>query len=1028
MHPELVRIENLVRRLEAEMGDAETDEVDKSLFPLASEYAELCRRANDRLETCVGIINAGEDKEYQALMAATRSPDLLDLCAILGELEADKYREYCRENHLPVADAINESAKQIIDPIYSRAGNFQKTLMSEYSAANSKRDFHEALRVIRQVAALNPEDVNSVQQAANLEDRLVAETIRKLEPSLRENNTSEILKFLEELENIAPGRTPKSDDTRESPWRDALELREDFEREQAIESSESLLADALAARKANKLNDVLTLVGMVTELTKRHDFTLKPNQREIHADLEEWSSSELRKWKEEENHKERLEKLELSVRSIRDKDFQRVKPGLAELQEDALSIRRLWKDISEARKPVPESIQEDARKVLVDLEEKISVKQRAQRRNLISLVAGGSLILLVLVSFAFFFWKAGQKADQLERALAENRASDLERNIKQLEAEKPVWKNFGALPSAVEKAQSWLNLEEANANQVNTIIQNLTNDFNAVPNPAEWTEISLSSIRSKLEQAREQAKEVNPDFQSDMAGRLSELERKYDQIAEAKRNTIAPDFHAQVLELDRLIRAALSSEQGSSEVLSASTEAGILISRMEAAAKTELEDLKPFAADLTTFDILKEKYTSLEADVILSRKLKTGLENAASLETYVDALTNLENSNLVAGTEKIAIGNIIRKIHSENAILREILMPGDLVRWSLLNEGKYNTRGFPSEVTGPEKPLFLGLRDDASLTSIHRYDVNEPGETRLVFSRNNPLEFRNSKIGEITQIEVTGAEVYDPAKSGTRSATFTPGKYRARISNTGTLGFAPRDGGISRESTFFKTLRLDGYVDPSISKFRDSLLTAVEVIYASDESISPLFKAYVQIRINELMQHRRTEWLLDFTTHDQDHKELLSLTGNGSLKSDSWMVPDDISRYAQSLAGFYARKKGTKMAKQAEAAHLFFKSMQVSGIGHAGYVDGEKNTHVLTEPGDSDTLWALTPALEFRPVLQRNNTEWEAINDFVSYSPLFHFRRTPESALEEAAKSALLEPDDESFLREIPAIFRPGTL
>ena len=1027
MHPELVRIENLVRHLEEAMADTRREEVDKSLFPIAAEYAELCKKANDRLETCTGILSAGKDKEYQALMAATRAPDVLDLCATLGELEAEEYREFCRANHLPVADALNETAKQVIDPIYSRAATFQKALMTEFSAANSKRDFPEALRVIRQVAALNPDDVNSVRQAGSLEDRLVGEAVERLVSPLRENNSAEILQILDEIEELAPGRVPKEGNARDAPWREAVAVRKDLEREAAIEQSENLLTEAETARESDDLNEVLTLVGRMNELMERHEFALKPGLRATHSELEDWSSEELRKWREEEAHKERLELLQTTVKAIRDKDFQRIKPGYDELEEDALSIRRQWKEISEARKPVPESLQDEARRTLADLEEKIAVKRRAKRRNLIATVSVGSVILIALATLAFLFWKAGQKANQLERALAGERATDLKRNLDQLAADKPMWKSLAGLPSTVEKARSWLNLEQANADRVNTMIQGLENDFKASKDPADWTEISLAAVEKTLNQCKQQRSEVNSDFQSDMLDRISALERTYNQIAEEKRNIIAPQFRENILTLDKLLRSALSGTPGSQEVKDASAAMGELISSMEAVAGTELDNLKPLAADLTTFEILKEKYGSLEANIKQSRQLNEELESATNLEDYAKALSKVENSDMVAGTAKIAVGNVIRKIRSADVVMREILMPGQLVQWTQLSEEKYNSAGYPSEVVGSEKPLFLGLRDDASLGKIHRYDAKESGKSRTVYSRGEPFVFQNSKIGEMTQTTAEGKEVYDPVTMGKSSAVFNPANYRARVSSSSRLGFVPENGSLSRESTFFQSLRLGGYVNPAVSNYRSTFLGAIEDIYASDDSVSPLFKAYLQLKIGELMMQRKMEWLLDFSPFFEHYEELMTLTANGAITSNSWLTPDEVARFSDSLSAFYAKHRGTTMAKEAVARHQFFSRLRAAGLEHCGFIDQQGNTKLVKKPSAVPILWGLDESLSFRPVLQREGENWNPLSKAATYSPLFHFVKDPSTVIQNAAAAARLDPENENYLKALPPLLRSTT-
>ncbi len=115
----LVEIENLVRRLGAAM---ESGDNGKAVFSIAAEYAAHCRAANGRLEVFEDLAGKGRGMECQALMTATRSPDLLDLCSVLGELQTNEWRVFCEWNGLPVPDQIRESARRLIEPLYAKAG------------------------------------------------------------------------------------------------------------------------------------------------------------------------------------------------------------------------------------------------------------------------------------------------------------------------------------------------------------------------------------------------------------------------------------------------------------------------------------------------------------------------------------------------------------------------------------------------------------------------------------------------------------------------------------------------------------------------------------------------------------------------------------------------------------------------------------------------------------------------------------------------------------------------------------------
>ena len=233
-HLSLVPLEDLVNQL-LEAMQASSAESGADLVNAAREYAEACEAINERLQLCLNILSKGSGQQHQALMAATRAPDLLDACAILSELQIDGYQEFCRLRHLTVAPTLNERAKQAVDPLYEKAGSFQKKLRMEFSAANSKRDFREALDICRQLAKVDPADASSVKQAAALEERLIKEVLTKQAmPALERGDDEAVLAALDDIARIAPGRVPKPDERGESVWREAIEHRQTIFKEEAI--------------------------------------------------------------------------------------------------------------------------------------------------------------------------------------------------------------------------------------------------------------------------------------------------------------------------------------------------------------------------------------------------------------------------------------------------------------------------------------------------------------------------------------------------------------------------------------------------------------------------------------------------------------------------------------------------------------------------------------------------------------------------------------------------------------------------
>ena len=1019
-HPELIRLEDLINRLLERMQSQE-DDSGPEIVNAAREYAEACEAVNVRLQICLDILSKGRDKEHQALMAATRQPDLLDACAVLSELQTEEYGAFCRRNYLPAAPGLNERAKQEVDPLYARAGSFQKKLRMEFSAANSKRDFREALEICRQLAEVDPSDIASVKQVAALEERLVQEVLaKKIQPALDKGDDETAVEALAEIELIAPGRQPRPDERSEKSWCEAIAARKAIEREEAIRASANRLIQAEAARDAGNLELVLELLARVGSLAEKHSFSLSEERTALFRDLNVWKDEALRKSRIEENFLAAIDELKALLKKITDKEFQNTAPTFTEHQEDALGLQRLWKEIAEYKKPVDSELQERARKILGEVNDKIDRHTRSKRRSLILSISGATALLIAAAIIAVMFQKAGQMADRISSAQTDMRAEDLRDCLSSLSDSDPAWNSFGSLPRIRSNAVAWLDEQEALAARMTGVLASIRNDIDSRSDPSTWSPVSLLSLKTRIDDAAKEVALVNQNDRVPLDDSVASLGLSLDGLTELRRNEIVEAFHALVEPLDRLVREELRFDRPIADVAALLTKVNTTISEMEGMASSELEELRPSASDLAKFDVLKGRILTFDAELEKVREIMTKCSGVNSLQTYAGAIRELNETEFLEGEQKIALSNLIVAADSEDRVFREILMPGEILRWKNLTERNFAADGYPSDISDKEEIAFLTLRDDDSLSEMYLYKITEGGKTRTIFSRGETLQGEDLNTATSTIYELLGKEVYDPAGSSLTTVTFTQKKYRQEKNSVASRGSLPVGGKLSPESEFFASLKLGDYVSDDFSKFQRPFLSIAEAVLDAPDDVNPVFRAYLFLEIGRLMSPRREKWLLDFCDFDEDFATLQSIAGV-TLSSSHWCSQAQTERLSEKLGTFFSERKGRKYLDKAKAVYGFYARVYTGGLVYCGHRDHTDSLKLVGPTETSEVLWGFDDNFKVAKVFLKDDSgQWKPSGPVAKFSPLFYIRVNPEDSWKSVAKANFVDSTDQSLRGKLP--------
>ncbi|MDA9921741.1 hypothetical protein N9E25_00300 [Verrucomicrobiales bacterium] len=1012
-NPELIRLEDLVNRLLDGLDAPEADS-GAHLVNSAREYAEACDEANRRLQLCLDIMGKGKDKGHQALMAATRAPDLLDTCALLSELQTDEYLHFCRENHLPQHPSLNERAKQAIDPLYARAGSFQKKLRMEFSAANSKRDFRAALEIARQLAKVDPADAASAKQASTLEERLIRDILEKeIIPALDKGDDDTAVAALAKLEEIAPERQPRSDDRFGSEWKEAIELRKELEKDQAIRESANYLIQAEAARDADNLESVLEILGRITASREKHDFELSPDKEALFQELQSWKETAIKKAKEESNFQAALEELKRKLKQISDKKFQSTPPLFEETREDALELQRLWKEIAEYRKPVEDSLQERARKILGELNDKIDRHKRAKRRNLIAAISAATVLLVFASVFTTLFLRSSQAAERLREAKIDGRSEDLTSYLEDLDEDQPLWVNLGALPRERENAQAWLQEQEALSGRISGVFQSIREEFESRPETSDWSPVSLMAIRDRIDQSESELEGLNRDARIPLEATVTSLSLEWDQRLSIQREELVEKFATKVKELDEKVQEQLQFGKPIADLAKSTTKIGQLFSEMQGLASGEFEELRPSAADLARFEVLEERFRGFEKQLETVQEIMTKCRGSESLQAYSQAVRVLNDTDFLQGPEKIALGNLVVATDSEDRVFRDILMPGEIVAWQNLSERSFGADGYPDDISSDEEVVFLTMRDDESLGEIYLYDIRVGGQTRTIFCRGKTLK-GDQVDGAGRTISFIGDEVYDPSGGSLSSVIFKEKKYLTGVALNERL---------SPESRFFQSLNFGNMVDEDFQGFTRAGLDVVDAVLTAPDEVSPVFQAYLFEELGRLMGSRREKWLLDFSNFGEDLGELKAIT-KGTLEPEDWCAPAKRDELEQPLRKFFSARQDREYLKRAKAVYSFYARVFTGGLVFGGFVNHEDEKVLLGGAEAQSLLWGFDDAGSVVKAFQKSpDGNWEVTTPVTKFSPLFFLGSEPAQTWHEAAEANFVDPDDPVLLSRLPEHF-----
>ena len=973
----LLETERLVRKLSALLKEGGNPDVAPTL---AGDYAEVCHAANLRLQQCEAMIKAGD--RHQAIQLAETAPNLLQLITILEFRGADEWRASCQQNAFPVADRIDGRAVQALNACYAQGIATDHPLYAGYRRAVLTRNDEEALQVLQSITRLNPSDDNAASELARVDAKVLGARLEGLGNVLVGGDPPLVVAAIETMEAFG--------------FKTRIE-GETWVRAQAVRCG--VVADELEKLKAaSRWEDAIRKIDFVRRLQADHRLDLHAGLLKKIEAVETWAKGEQEKDRKDYEFRALLTQLYFRVNQSEEKDTSARLVLLPELRDDFEALNKVWRSLTDFTRPIPEHATSAFRKRASLLEAEIARRTAIRRRGVVAVSAAGLLVGGVIVWFVLGQMKAREFASELTTAVSQRQVRAAERLLDRVRSNEKRLLSVGRVNAAVAEAESLVTKERGLLAGYEAAQAKLPAQLGGEPEVAR-----LNAIADSLAQARTALNALAPDLKAENAPHLQAFEREWRRflsesgvavnglleqwIGQAEKQTALLDYRAPVAQatvqlssLSNLVQRYTELEAGFTNSLSLRSD---LLQRGATAR-----------AKFRAYDV---EFKKLSGGMAMLQEARTFKGFAAA----VSLMASSEFSGSPAASAAVAVQALGV---SDEAMLRSLLNVTNAGTWAFLKKDK--PVSLVPEIAMPaEQTFFQQLNNDPAVAGSHyRYRLWLDPEGRKTLEWITAGSFDASERWQ-------KIKAWAPSASAT-SATFNDREYgrfggQWKLASTERIHRLERLGKLE-EASAFGTVGL-GAVWSGGSTYARPLMEVLDAVKDSHDG-SPIFRAWLFLRLIELMEFQPEAWGLSFCPSAGVHAAQIRAIVGGRIASGDWFVPEKAKTWSEKLDLAFAAMKPVSYAKQAVGIRSLSQSAAKDGLRYVGFA-GLVGKPVLVGTPPPAEIWGYEAARR-QPALVSTSA--------MPLSPLFALLAPHAEYLSKAG----IQSGDPSFTDALPPLFR----
>jgi hypothetical protein len=954
---------------------------------LAEEFADVCHAASVRLHQCEAMIKAGD--RHQAIQAAETAPNLLDWVTVLEFQGADEWRRYCQEHGLPVAETIDGRCVECLNDCYAQGIATDHPLYAAYRQACLRRNDEDALQALRTITRLNPTDTNAASELTRLDAKVLAARLQHLTDLVDGAGPEAVLAQVEAIEAFDFKTSPLGD-----TWSRAQTIRCGF-----------LIEDIEELKNAFCWVDALAKLDLIHRLQAEAKVQLTNDQFQRLQAVESWALAQ----QEQDRKGKELESLvsELHAHLQQSDDDGAAsgrRPGLPELNTARDELNDVWSRLQRLGSPIPDSAALGFRQRIAALESQITLLTRLQRLR----IAAGAVSVLAAVGLAAWFFFARSGARDLGGKM---KAAIAARQVHKVETLLALAKKSPYKPSLLP-AVSFLKKE-------GSLLQDFQKSLSALPAkfPSEPQVKELVEIKDGLATARDQFQLLASDFQKENEAKLLDFEYRWEGFLSKSRTTTTAHVEDSVTKAEKGCEGLdfrLPPDQVKTQLLALASQV-VTLTQFE----NQFTNLMSLDEDLLRrLRAVRQKYTTFDRESTKLEGALADLSKASTFTNYFDAIDTLTSSQFSA-----AVAEAARSIQELNPTPEKTLRPllcGENPRvWNYFVSlaGGAQEDFVPKSVLPEEMNLYQQLKNDPNVSAEHhRYWF------ALELGGQKPVEW------------ITRGKMMTSGKGYTMIWAYNvnslPSEARFELAR---YGFFAPDYVLSEEQHMydFKELRECDETKPftslglhSVLLSKDGerwvipLLRSLDSLNQSREG-SSLFRAYLFLRLVELMELQPEESGLWFSPAAREHKASLLESGAGSIKSGDWFAPLRVEKLSPKLDDFFKSTQPVSYWTQAAAIACATRKAFNSGFTYAGCLSPAGRLVVTLESAPAE-LWGYSAAAKSPALLYLlQNGQLTQVEKGMALSPLFTLKEPRSSILANAG----IDPKAPLFDKQLPPLF-----
>ncbi len=951
---------------------------------LAADYAAACHAANLRLQQCEAMIKAGD--RPQAIQLAETAPNLLDLVTVLEFRGADEWRSYCQQNALPIADRIDARSVQNLNQCYAQGITTDHPLYAAYRSAVLSRNDEEALKTLQSITRLNPADTNAASELARLDAKVLAARLQHLGNSLEGSEPALLVAEIETIEAFGFKNKPDGE-----VWRKAQAVR-----------CECLLEETTKLKNEFRWLDALAKIDFIQRLQKEFQLQLPaPAVTKLDA-LKTWARSEQEKDRQEREFQSLLGKLDYQIQKSEEKDTSARYVKLPELRDDYEAMHKIWRSLTDFTRPIPEDAAASFRKRSTLLETEISRRTAIQRRIIF---ASSAVILIVGGVVAWFVvgqMKARNFSKQLQAAVDQRQAHAADKLLEQARTGKV---NNATL---VATAETFAAKEHALLANFETAFGKLPKQLTGEPDASR-----LAIIADQLALANISLNALAPDLKAQNEPRLQSFEKQWQNFLSESGAAINELFGQWVASAegkcgDLDYRAPLEKTKEQITTLAS------LVQKINDTEATFAKQLNLRSDLLQRAEAVRAKFAAYGGEL---KKLDGGIaaiRTARTIKEFSEGINLITSSEFSASPEAVAASRVQSLNANEENTLRILLGAQNASTWAFIGKGR-STRFIPEAVMPAEQQIFQQFNTDPAVSSLHqRYRLSLDADGKNVAEWVTVGSFDTSagwkKITAWTDSPTAATATFEEREYGYFNGQF-------KLSPTQPL-FRVEQLDHPDETAAFNSVGLDK-VMASTDAYGKPLLEVLDSLKDSTEG-SPLFRAYLFLRLMDLMKLQPDAWGLTFCPAARTlEAQIRSIVGE-QFNSGDWFVPAKVIGDSQKLEQFFASVKSVSYSKQAAGLLALARAASKGGLQYVGYVglDGKPN---FVENSVSNDLWGYSANGKYVVLLAATTDPDKSLREpAMVLSPIFSVANSRKEYLAEAG----VVSDDPSFQGVLPPLFR----